>query len=59
MKSNKQNQANYKTRQREKGMEYKAFWVFPQDWEEIKSIIEKKNKKRLDNITGNDKITQL
>ena len=53
MKSNKEIQADYKKRQRAKGMKYKAFWVFEDDWPEVKELIEKKNKKRLDSITGN------
>jgi hypothetical protein len=52
-KSNKEIQADYKKRMREKGMEHKAFWVFGEDWPEIKKFIEGKNKKRLDKVTSN------
>lgn len=53
MKSNKEIQADYKKRMRARGMSHKAFWVFTEDWEEIKKFIEEKNKKRVDKLTSN------
>jgi hypothetical protein len=56
MKSNKEIQANHRQRKRDKGLVPKEVWIFPEDWEEIKELIEKKVNKRLDIITSNDMI---
>lgn len=56
MKSNKEIQANHRAKKRKQGLTPKEVWVFPEDWQEIKELIEKKVNKRLDIITSNDMI---
>ena len=54
MKQNTKNQANYKERQRAKGMEQKAIWAHKDDWPEINKFIENKKKNRADKVTSNN-----